>query len=155
MDNYPIKSVTFGGFDKQDVIRYIEQTSQKAAAAQKELQAESDSLHSQVTALTSELETLRSQLEELTAQRDQLQAALDRETAARQALEPLKPLEDEVLRLRAEVNALRPDAQAYAQFRERIGAIECEARERAASLEAPQPPSCGGRWTCSAPSIRP
>ena len=26
MENFPIKSVTFGGFDKQDVIRYIEQT---------------------------------------------------------------------------------------------------------------------------------
>ena len=36
MDNYPIKSVTFGGFDKQDVIQYIEQMS----AAQKTLQEE-------------------------------------------------------------------------------------------------------------------
>lgn len=136
MDNYPIKSVTFGGFDKQDVIRYIEQTSGKAAAAQKELQAENDSLRSQAAALTGELEALRSQLEELTAQRDHLQAALDQERAARQALEVLKPLEEEVARLRTETEALRPDAQAYAQFRERIGAIECEARERAASLEA-------------------
>lgn len=136
MDNYPIKSVTFGGFDKQDVIRYIEQTSEKAAAAQKELQTENDGLRSQVAALTGELEALRKQAAELTAQRDQLQAALGQETAARQELETLKPLEDEVARLRAEAEALRPDAQAYAQFRERIGSIECEARERAASLEA-------------------
>lgn len=136
MDNYPIKSVTFGGFDKQDVIHYIEQASEKAAAAQKALQAENDGLRGQVTGLTGELEALRSQMAELTAQRDQLRAALDRETAARQELEPLKPLEGEAARLRAEVEALRPDAQAYAQFRERIGSIECEARERAASLEA-------------------
>ena len=34
-----------------------------------------------------------------------------------------------------EVERLRPDAEAYAQFRERIGAIECEARKRAADLE--------------------
>ena len=47
----------------------------------------------------------------------------------RQELERLKPLEEEVARL-------RPDAQAYAQFRERIGAIECEARKRADDLEA-------------------
>lgn len=136
MDNYPIKSVTFGGFDKQDVIRYIEQTSEKAAAAQKELQTENDGLRGQVAALTEELEALRKQAAELTAQRDQLQAVLGQETAARQELEALKPLEDEVARLRAEAEALRPDAQAYAQFRERIGSIECEARERAASLEA-------------------
>lgn len=136
MDNYPIKSVTFGGFDKQDVIRYIEQTSEKAAAAQKELQAENDGLRSQVTALTDEAASLQEQLEALAAQRDQLQAALHLESSVRQELETLKPLEEEVARLRAEVEALRPDAQAYAQFRERIGAIECEARERAASLEA-------------------
>lgn len=136
MDNYPIKSVTFGGFDKQDVIRYIEQASEQAAAAQKELQAENDGLRGQVTELAGELETLRSQVAELTAQRDRIQAALGRETAARKELETLKPLEDEAARLRAEVEALRPDAQAYAQFRERIGSIECEARERAASLEA-------------------
>ena len=37
--------------------------------------------------------------------------------------------------LREEVARLRPDAEAYAQFRERIGAIECEARKRAADLE--------------------
>lgn len=136
MDNYPIKSVAFGGFDKQDVIRYIEQTSEKAAAAQKELQAENDGLRSQVRTLTDEAAALQERLEALTVQRDQLQAALNLESTVRQELEALKPLEEEAARLRAEVEALRPDAQAYAQFRERIGAIECEARERAASLEA-------------------
>ena len=43
-------------------------------------------------------------------------------------MEQLKPLREEVARL-------QPDAEAYAQFRERIGAIECEARKRAADLE--------------------
>nr|WP_325300648.1 hypothetical protein [uncultured Dysosmobacter sp.] len=136
MDSYPIKSVTFGGFDKQDVIRYIEQTAEKAAAAQQELQKENADLRGQTAALTEEVSALREQLQTLTAQRDQLQAALQQESAARQELETLKPLEEQVSRLRAEADALRPDAQAYAQFRERIGAIECEARERAASLEA-------------------
>mgnify|MGYP000490057023 FL=1 len=37
--------------------------------------------------------------------------------------------------LKAEMDVMRPDAEAYAQFRERIGAIECEARKRAADLE--------------------
>ncbi|MDO4316436.1 MAG: hypothetical protein Q4C45_11730 [Oscillospiraceae bacterium] len=136
MDNYPIKSVTFGGFDKQDVIRYIEQAAEKAAAAQKELQAENDRLRSQTAALTEEASALREQLEAMKVQRDQLQAALHLESSVRQELEALKPLEEQVSLLRAEVETLRPDARAYAQFRERIGSIECEARERAASLEA-------------------
>ena len=124
MDNYAIKSVTFGGFDKQDVIKYIEQ----AAEAQKALQEENDSLREQVAALTEKSDALAAQLESLTAEHTRLQDELARETAARQDLERLKPLEEEVARL-------RPDAEAYAQFRERIGAIECEARKRAADLE--------------------
>ena len=124
MENYPIKSVTFGGFDKQDVIRYIEQT----AAAQQTLQDENENLRKQAEALSAELSTLRAQVSSLSAERDRLQEALGRESASRQQLESLKPLESEVARL-------RPDAEAYAQFRERIGAIECEARKRAADLE--------------------
>ena len=135
MENYPIKSVTFGGFDTQDVVRYIEQTAESAAAAQNALQAENDALRSKADALQNELASLRSQMADLTARHEALQAEYTRETEARQALEPLKPLEAEIGSLKAEVEVLRPDAQAYAQFRERIGAIECEARKRADDME--------------------
>ena len=37
--------------------------------------------------------------------------------------------------LTAQVESLRPDAESYRQFRNRIGDIECEARSRAAELE--------------------
>jgi chromosome segregation ATPase len=135
MENYPIKSVTFGGFDKQDVIRYIEQSANEAAAAQKALEAENDALRQrsdekqqELDALQQELEALRERLEAANAQCDELRQRLSDETAQRQELEALKPLEEEVARL-------RPDAEAYAQFRERIGAIECDGRKRAADLE--------------------
>lgn len=129
MDNYPIKSVTFGGFDKQDVIQYIEQAAQQAAAAQQALQTENEALQKQVANLSEELSSLKAQISSLSAERDHLQETLNQESVSRQELEALKPLEAEVARL-------RPDAEAYAQFRERIGAIECEARKRAADLEA-------------------
>ena len=48
MDTYSIKSVAFGGFDKQDVIRYIEQAAEQAAAAQEALQSENASAPSWV-----------------------------------------------------------------------------------------------------------
>lgn len=136
MDTYSIKSVAFGGFDKQDVIRYIEQAAEQAAAAQKSLQSENDSLQAQVSALQQEVSSLKAKLEEAAALQKQLQSELARESAARQELELLKPLQEEVSRLKQEADVLRPDAEAYAQFRERIGAIECEARKRAADLEA-------------------
>lgn len=136
MDNYSIKTVTFGGFDKQDVIRYIEQAAEQATAVQKELQAQNEALQSeksaletQVISMTEEISSLRTQLESVTSSRARLQEALSRESAQRQELEALRPLE-------AEVERLRPDAEAYAQFREKIGSIECDARKRAADLES-------------------
>ena len=128
MENYPIKGVTFGGFNKQDVIEYIGRVSQEAAAAQKALQEENDALREKLTSAEGEAETLRRQVE-------QLRAELKTERTRRETLESLEPLRAEVERLTAENGTLRPDAEAYAQFRERIGAIECEARKRAADLE--------------------
>ena len=48
MDNYQIKSVAFGGFDKQDVISYIEKSAAEAAALQQELMPLTDVLFREV-----------------------------------------------------------------------------------------------------------
>ena len=55
MDNYSIKSVTFGGFDKQDVIRYIEETAKAAAATEKELQEKMEQIRIENQELLSRL----------------------------------------------------------------------------------------------------
>lgn len=133
MENNTFRSVTFGGFAKQDVIDYIEKTAKEAADQQEQLQKENDGLREQVESLTARLNGLLLQVDALTKERDQLASQLEQETAARKELEPAKP---EAERLTAEVERLRPDAEAYAQFRERIGTIECEARKRAADLES-------------------
>ena len=134
MENNTFKSVAFGGFAKQDVINYIEEAAREATAQQERLQQENDSLHTQLEDLRTQLEQAQAQVQELSAQRDQMEEALGRECAAREALEPLKPEVEQLSRekdqLEKEVQALRPDAEAYAQFREQIGAIECEARSR-------------------------
>ena len=133
MENSTFKSVTFGGFDKQSVIEYIEKTALEASETAQKLQQELDAVQKERDEQRDELCQLRSEMESLSAERDRLRDDLERQTAARQALEPLKPERD---RLFAEVERLRPDAEAYAQFREKIGAIECEARKRAADLES-------------------
>ena len=85
MENYAIKSVTFGGFDKQDVIKYIERTAQE----QKTLQEENEALRMRETELAEKAESLSAQLERLTAEHTACQEALERETARRQELERL------------------------------------------------------------------
>jgi len=139
MENYQIKSVTFGGFDKQDVISYIEKSAAEAAALQQELRNEAEDLRKQLADAEAERDALRAELEQAQSGRSEAEERLAEESAVRTALEPLKEeaaqLRCEVEVLRAERDKLLPDAQAYAQFRERIGAIECEARKRAADLE--------------------
>lgn len=136
MDNYSIKSVTFGGFNKQDVIRYIEQTSKDAATVKNTLQSELDALRRENASLAETVSAMRAELEEAVQEKALLQEQLAQETAQRRSLESLKTLEEEMAQLQAEVDVLRPEAEAYAQFRSRIGAIECEARKRASDLEA-------------------
>lgn len=132
MESNTFKSVTFGGFAKQDVIDYIEKMARESAAAQDGLRRENEELKAETEALKSQVDGLRSQMEVLNLEHERLTAALEAETARAKELEPFKP---EAERLAGELEQLRPDAAAYAQFRERIGAIECEARKRAADLE--------------------
>lgn len=112
MGNYSFKSVAFGGFDKQDVVRYLEQAAEKAAAERQELEAENERLRKQAEERAERIGELEKQVADLTRERDEFREKLE-----------------------AEIAALRPDAEAYAQFRGRLGAIECEARKRADDLE--------------------
>lgn len=132
MENNVFKSVTFGGFDKQDVVNYIEKTTREAAEAQEKLQRENEDLRQASQTLGEEAAALRSKLETLEAENVRLREELARETALRQELEALRP---ETERLRLQVESMRSDAESYARFRGQIGAIECEARQRAAGLE--------------------
>lgn len=121
MERNAIKSVTFGGFDKQDVARYIEQLSQETEA----LRGERDALREQADSLTREAAALQEQIGALNDAKDRLAAEVDR----------LTPFEAEAAALRSEVERLRPDAEAHVMLREQVGTIECEARQRAAELE--------------------
>ena len=135
MENYPIKSVTFGGFDKQDVIRYIEQAAKNSEDAQKELLEEAERLRAQIEELTAANAALQAEKESLEAQKETLEAELITQAAQIQEMAPLQGLDGKVTQLEEELDRLRPDAANYAQFRDRLGAIECEARERADALE--------------------
>ena len=134
--DYPIRNVTFGGFDRQDVVRYLENFSRSAEEEKQALREENDRLCARTEKLEEENESLRAQLEEARAQAAGAREELERETARREELESLRELEGENIRLRSEAASLRRDAAAYARFRERVGSIECEARERADALEA-------------------
>lgn len=121
MEQYAIKSVAFGGFDKEDVARYIEQFSQESG----KLREERNALQERLEQAEQEAAALREQLQELTTEKERLEAENQR----------LAPMEAESIRLKEQLEALRPDAEAHIMLREQVGTIECEARQRAAELE--------------------
>lgn len=113
MTEHTFKSVTFGGFDKQDVANYIQQISQGYTEQNTQLEQERERLQTENDALRQQLSALQATLEQV--QKEQT---------------------DKLQSLSAQIEELRPDAESYRQFRNRIGDIECDARSRAAELEA-------------------
>ena len=133
MESYTFKTVTFGGFDKQDVARYVEQLTQEHSAALAALQEENAALKEKNSHLEAENRSLRTQADAQAASLSQLSAQAEKlleEVAA------LRDYPEKYEALRAEADSLRKDAAAYVEFRNRIGNIECEAQQRAAKLEA-------------------
>ena len=102
MENYTFKSVAFGGFDKQDVIHYIEQTSKEAAENLEKLRQERDSLQTEAESLRSQVRELQTRLEAESSLREQAQSQLEAEQTARQELEA-----DTLAKLRRTVELFR------------------------------------------------
>ena len=133
MESYTFKTVTFGGFDKQDVARYVEQLTQEHSATLTALQEENAALKEKNSHLEAENHSLRTQADAQAASLSQLSAQAEKlleEVAA------LRDYPEKYEALRTEADSLRKDAEAYVEFRNRIGNIECEAQQRAAKLEA-------------------
>lgn len=116
METKNFRSVAFGGFDKEEVIAYIQQTAQENTTAQEALQKELSNLRAENETLKSEAEALRQKAE----------------TAGKAEL---ARLEEENRALAQQLAAALPDAEAYAKIKAEVGDIECQARKRACDLE--------------------
>ena len=137
--DHPFRSAAFGGFNRQDVLDYLEKTAAENARKKQELQqrleeAEEDrrKLASQesdqeerVTILNRDRESLSQQLEQVKAV---LEASREREEAQSRELEELRRERDS---LRRRVAELEPGAAAYTAVKERAAGVELEAHRRA------------------------
>ena len=117
METKNFKSVAFGGFDKEEVIQYIQKTAQENTDVQEALRRENNDLRAENEALQKRLDlSLREQ-----------------EDSARREAEELR---EKIESLSAELEELRPQAQSYQEVRAQVGDIECQARRRASELES-------------------
>ena len=146
-----------GGFRKEDVLTYIEETAKERAELQQQLSAaceENESLNADRSALTAVVDQLNAQLEEMDELRnelEQLQSENDelreREAEAQQAAMVTEQmmdtmqmnidrLEEQIEELEIEKRALMNECLQMRAERALYAEIEVEARTRAAQTEA-------------------
>ncbi len=137
------RTAVFGGFNRQDVLNYIEQSAksaneridalQKEADAARKAREETEAALAQAkareAALAQENDRLGKALAERTSALSTLQAELAREQAAHTAVR------EELGALKEQTAALSKGASAYADLKDRTATIELEAHQRARSIE--------------------
>lgn len=135
-NGFQFRTATFGGFQKQDVMNYLERSAkehaEKLAALQKELAQEkldrdgetqrAASLAERVSALEEENRRLASQLAD---KADQLRRTEEER-------EDLQALNDQ---LQDQLDKVLPAATAYEAVKDRTASIELEAHGRAQAIE--------------------
>lgn len=138
------RTVSIGGFHKQDVLDYI-------TAASREHQEKLAALTAQNTQLKKECEETAERLAAVEAERDRITAEAERlaaeltqrtqaVTAAEQELAALRSEHASTVARLAELEEKLPDAEsgaaAYAQLKDRTATIEMEARRKAQQIVA-------------------
>lgn len=141
--DHPFRNATLGGFNRQDVLDYLEKTAAENAQRQQELEKRVEQQEQELEQLrrrTAELEergtifdrereSLRQELEQT---KEVLQTSREREKAQEEELTQLRQERD---RLRARVVALEPDAAAYAAVKDRTAGMELQAHCRAQAVQ--------------------
>lgn len=148
--DHPFRSAAIGGFNKQDVLSFLEAQAAQAAQAQEKLEKELEevrreleSLRQERDGLSAKLDQSQRELEQARQDRSGLNAALEQKAlelsaSRKQAGETARELDQarqERDLLRRERDALRPDAQAYLELKERTAGVELEAHRRAQAIQ--------------------
>lgn len=119
-DTLHLRTAAFGGFNRQDVVDYIETTSQAHAA--------------QLNAMRKDLADAQETAKSLSGEKARADVLNERCEALAARVDVLEPLEAEVEDLRRQVELYRPQAETYAEIKDTLANIELDARARAAQI---------------------
>lgn len=141
--DHPFRNAAFNGFNRQDVLTYLENTSKEAAQRQEELQKQLDEAQAaaarQEARLAEQEEQLRRLTEESASLRTQLEQANVALSSSRiecgQSVTALETARREAEEWKAKAAALEPDAQAYSAIKERAAGVELDAHRRAQAVQ--------------------
>lgn len=121
MDNR-FRGAAFGGFNRQDVMDYLERSVKEHNQALEQVNA-------QLTEARGEVEQLREQLAQAREEARQVKEELERTVA-----DQMDELRAQNEQLRRKTDEAQADAAAYAAIKERTAGIELEAHRRAQAI---------------------
>ncbi|MGI5963728.1 MAG: hypothetical protein ACOX7N_08450 [Lawsonibacter sp.] len=141
--DHPFRSVMFGGFNRQDVLNYLENTAKQTAQQQQVLEEQLNRAQEITAKQDAELSEQQEQIERLRQENAQLQAKLDQlhvdlsssRTQCSQGANDLEQTRREVEALKTRVAELEPSALAYNAIKERTAGVELEAHQRAQAVQ--------------------
>lgn len=126
-----IRSVAFGGFNRQDVLDYIEKSGEEQKEKEALLQKQAEELKAALAAAEQERDRLSQEAAALRAENETLRAeesaARQREAARQQELEELRQSNEE---LKLTVAQLKPQADMLNDVKSQMVDIEMDARVR-------------------------
>ena len=139
---YQFRGCAFGGFNRQDVMDYIERTAKEHAEQVENLQQALGAAEDSRGELEAKLAEAGQREERYTKENEELKQGLSEKTAALEAARAdlerkssaLVRAEESLALLRQQVKELSPAAESYRQIKERTATIELEAHRRAQGI---------------------
>lgn len=138
-ETYQFRGAVLGGFNRQDVAAYIEQTAQEQRRQLAQLSAQLEQEREEKSRLSARLEELQARSGELEGQQAKVRASLEESTHSltrlrgelRRAHEQLESAQRELTLLREQVDRLEPLAQRYEALKDHVATVELDAHRQA------------------------
>ena len=136
-----------GGFNRRDVLEYIEHTSKESGERISSLTARLEQAEREKAALEAELNTLRSHSGDLAEQEARIRASLEESTRSLTTVRgelqttrtQLAVAKNELSVLQEKVAQIEPEARRYEALKNRIATVELDAHQKAqATLDKAQ-----------------
>lgn len=136
---HKFRNAVVGGFNRQDVMEYIEHSARESGDRIGELTARLEKAEKEKAALAAELNGLRSRSGDLAEQEARIRASLEESTrnltAVRGELQTtrtqLAVAKNELAVLQAKVAQIEPMASRYEALKDRIATVELDAHQKA------------------------
>ena len=133
------RSAVFGGFNRRDVLEYIESTDRESSRTIQTLTGELEQARQEKAALAAELDGLRSQSGDLADQEAKIRASLEESSRSLATVRgelqttrtQLAVAKKELADLQDKVAQLEPMAQRYEALKDRVATVELDAHQKA------------------------